>query len=109
MNKNIRKAVFRRAQGVCEFCSRSLGADDERGHLDHFRGRAKVPESVENCVALCLQCDARKTANSPSAAYWVDKYERHCTLHGYAEEVAWAQTRLAVLRQKGMAENFTSP
>lgn len=97
--KLIRLLVFSRSNGRCECgCLRPLG---DSGHLDHMWGRAKAPQSIENCWALALQCDDDKTNNRPSAITWAARFRDHAERHGYAEQVARADLRIEKMRQKG--------
>ena len=98
--KRLRAACFARARGKCEAgCGRFI--TEESGHLDHFFGRAKQPESPENCWALCLTCDEAKTVNRPDARTWLLAFMRFCDLYGYGVEFERAQARLLSLRAKG--------
>lgn len=105
MNVDIRSAVLARAAGVCECgCGDPLVLSfDGVAELDHFFGRARVPEAVSNCWALRRNCHGEKTDNRPSAASWLQKFIAHANRHGYENEAGRAWTRLAVLRQKGFA------
>lgn len=96
--REIREAVFERADGICEGCH------DENAHaMDHHFGRGKEPQSVANCWALCAECDFRKTNNTPSAAWWLETFIAHCEKHGYVAEAEKAAAKLEVLRAKGRA------
>ncbi len=105
--------MFRRAGGVCE-CGCAKRIDEQRDHLDHFFGRAKAPETVENCWALSVECDQARTLNQPDAATWLRKFLRHACRHftrawahdaedRWLEAIDRALVKLAVLRQKGRA------
>lgn len=94
----IRRAVFERCGDECECCG--VAVTFESGHLDHFAGRARVPESVSSTWFLCPPCDHDKTLNKPTAVWWLTRFSEHCNRHGYAEEWERAQTRLAVLAAK---------
>lgn len=96
----IRWRVCERAGGWCENrdCHQKLaetvawvGHQGEDGHLDHFRGRGKAPQSVVNTWMLCGVCDLAKTENRPDRATWLARYELHCRTHGYHHEAAWAR------------------
>lgn len=106
--------MFRRAGGFCEArCGTRI--DEVRfGHLDHFFGRGKVPESYENCWALCPKCDELKTLNKPDAQTHLRAFLNHaCRYYVSArsldDEDLWLEVidraliKLAVLRQKGRA------
>lgn len=99
--KKLRAEVFARAKGKCECgCGRHLG---ESGHLDHFFGRGKAAESISNCWGLCLFCDHHKTINKPSARFWLQRFRVHCKRYGFTAELERAESKLAVLVQKGLA------
>lgn len=102
MDKAIREAVFERANGDCE-CGCGDGVTPEFGRCDHFFGRAKVVEAIDNCWALTVKCDEAKTANRPSARYWLEKFIVHARKHGYDMEAVRAENKVAVLIQKGLA------
>ena len=71
--------------------------------MDHFFGRAKQPESVENCWAPCLECHKAKTANRPDARTWLTAFMRFADCYGYGEAFDLAQIKLLALRAKGRA------
>ncbi len=101
MNKEIRRYVFARANGICECgCGKPL---DESSQLDHVFGRAKAEESIENCWALTLQCHDDKTNNRPNAARWCGNFQEHCNRHGYLEASKRAYAKLMVQKFKGFA------
>ena len=54
----IRKQVFARAKGDCEYCGRNLG---EGGHMHEklSRGRGGLI-SLTNCVAICAICHRKE-------------------------------------------------
>lgn len=107
--KRLRADVFTRADGNCEGpCGGYISA--ETGHLDHFFGRAKAPETLENCWALCVTCDDNKTNNRPfrlgstiGAADWCDLFYEHALKHGYHEAAERAANKIRVLVAKGLA------
>lgn len=107
MNKEIREAVFERAQYTCEACKAAPATE-----LDHFRGRAKAPESVANCWALCRPCHRNKTDNVGGRIEWLSIYARHCDTNrvlveeplrgAYLAEKKWALDEIAwVIAKKG--------
>ena len=71
--------------------------------MDHFFGRAKQPESVENCWFICLTCHDNKTNNRPDARTWLLAFMRFADHYGYREAVELAQIKLLALRAKGRA------
>lgn len=87
----IREAVMCRAHYRCERCDvigRTL-------QLDHFFGRGKVVQTVENCWALCWLCHKWKTQNTPTAVFWLRTFAKHCDKFGYSAEAERARTKLA--------------
>lgn len=99
--KQLRGDVFARADGACEGCGRFI--TEESGRLDHFFGRAKVEEALPNCWALCLTCDVAKTANEPTAAFWLVAFVAHAVDHEYLAEAELAGAKLQTLHAKGRA------
>lgn len=97
--REIREAVFARAGHCCEEseCASFPSA------MDHFWGRGKEAQTIENCWALCPRHDREKTENRPSAAYWVYLFIAHCEKHGYVAEAEKAAAKLEVLKAKGRA------
>lgn len=87
--RDIRAAVFARAGGKCEVC----GCFDASS-MDHFWGRGKAQQSVENCWALCLVCDRNKTLNHAGSDWWLSTFRNHCETHGYADQALKASRRL---------------
>lgn len=97
----IREAVFARAGGRCEACSLPFG-DLDPGELDHFFGRGKEPQSVENCWALCHTCHRLKTDNRPDAAHWIEVFlALVAEAYGYREATTKARNRLAFVNARG--------
>lgn len=107
MDKQVRNDVFARAIGFCEspICGRSIST--ESGHLDHFFGRAKAEETIENCWALCVTCDNAKTGSKPDAMHWLRLFVRHLARHlqrgdfRYQAPLERTFTKMAVLLAKG--------
>jgi hypothetical protein len=76
----IHGLVVVRAQGKCEACQRPFHLAGPP-HLDHWlggRGRRREEQSAETCWLLCTPCDALRTANSPTAAFWNGRRREHC-------------------------------
>lgn len=89
----IRAAVMRR-DWRCNLCLR----ENLPLEFDHFFGRGKEPQSVENCWALCFDCHDDKTNNRPNAKAWLERFVNHCLEHGYMAAATKAQVRLDALR-----------
>jgi len=50
----IRKQVFVRAKGMCDYCGGNLG---QGGHMHEKKSRGRGGEiSLANCVAICAGC-----------------------------------------------------
>lgn len=98
----IRSAAFARSRNFCE-CGCRRYITEESGRLDHFFGRAKAAQSIENCWALHLLCDVQKTHNQPKASLWLEKFIAHCQRYGYAKEEERALAKLQALVAKGRA------
>ncbi len=92
--RKIYEAVARRADGRCECgCGRWLIAPQ----MDHALSR-RVRESVQNCWMLEALCHQEKTDSNPSAAAWLTRFIAHCERHGYAGELARAESRLVFVK-----------
>lgn len=98
MTSILYAAIVARANGRCECC----GDPVPPGELDHFFGRAKVQESIENCWLLTPACHYAKTRNHPSARAWLRKFLAHAERHGYLEAQIRAESKDAWLKAKGM-------
>jgi len=50
----IRRQVFIRSKGDCEYCGKNLG---QGGHMHETIHRSRGGQiSLENCVAICAEC-----------------------------------------------------
>lgn len=90
--RRIREAVFARAGGRCEM--RYVDGDRcalRPTEMDHFFGRGKTRQTVENCWALCGADHRAKTLNTPSAEFWLRSFKTHAEMHGYATEASRAE------------------
>lgn len=94
---SIRAAVMTRAGGRCESCQ---AFSQQPLTMDHFFGRAKVPQAASNCWALCWYCHRAKTDNHLGAVRWLDSFITHAARYGYSAEVTRAQAKLAVVEAK---------
>lgn len=91
MDAEVHRQVLIRCRGLCECgCGRKLPP----GELDHFFGRAKAEETVENVWALSVQCHFEKTRNHPTASTWFLRFIKHCGKYSYAEAALRAEARL---------------
>lgn len=85
--KDVREAVEKRANGVCEcgcwrFFDQSL---DGAAQMDDFFGGAKHRNEQE-CWMLRADCHREKTDNTPSRKDWLVKFAAHCQRYRYLEE-----------------------
>ncbi len=92
--RSIRALVMERADGVCECGCRTVFSALAPAELDHAFGRVMVKQSVSNTWALRRDCHAARTRNSPSAAFWLQKFINHTERHGFHEEFRMAARRL---------------
>ncbi len=93
--RKIYDAVARRADGQCECgCSRFLCGD---GELDHALSR-RVPQTIQNCWLLKRECHDNFTNNRPDGAARLVAFIAHCRKHGYAGELARAESRLVFVK-----------
>ncbi len=102
---DIRAAVFERAGGKCECgCGGVAFTPYDLGELDHFWGRSKERQSVENCWALCRLHHQAKTRGYPGRTDWLCAFITHAKRHGYHEQVEKAQDQLDSLVLRSEAE-----
>lgn len=93
-------ALMARADGKCEACTDGFSIH-EPATLDHFWGRAKAKQSVQNCWLLHgASCHRKKTDSIPSRETWLADFGAHCEFHGYGSEVAKVANALAFVRTK---------
>lgn len=95
--KEIRAAVMERAGGKCEACGLAWEWNDGP-ELDHFFPKGRTPQSVETCWAIHTSCHMEKTANEPSAEWWLEKFCEHAAKYGYGNEGSRANNRLVSLQ-----------
>ena len=100
----IRDAAIKRGEWCCEACGNMFGVNLRPAQLDHFFGRGKAAQSIQNCWALCPNCHRAKTDNKPSAEFWLERFAVHARKHGYMAEVLRCQARLDSLRLMKEAE-----
>lgn len=104
----IRAAVMSRANGRCEACGleQTFGTDLQ---MDHFWGRGKARQTVENCWAIGRYCHSQKTDNHPSAEHWLHRFAEHARKHHYWKEVTRANERMHfVLMRKHLGAELHS-
>lgn len=87
--KEIRAAVWKRANGACECRCGRMG--DE---LDHYPGRIRVRQSVASCWLLSAECHRAKTLGRPDSLTWHRLFLTHAKDHGYMAMADYAQRRI---------------
>lgn len=85
--KAIYAEVAKRANGWCEACG-SRFSPFNPAQLDHFWGRGKTAQTVENCWLLHATCHSDKTANRPNRVHWLVTFRDFAHRHGYVSEEA---------------------
>lgn len=80
--KKLRLFLWARAEGHCDNGACDIRITWGSFHLDHYLGRARAPQSPENCWALCWRCHERKHAADPSRHYWHEVFLLHLEVHG---------------------------
>lgn len=92
----VRRAVEKRASGLCEACGAAF-SDVDPGECDHAFGGAnrRSLESVEGCWLIHgRSCHRLKTANDPSALHWLCLFREHATRYGYFAMAREAEKRI---------------
>lgn len=86
--KAIRAEVMARADGTCELCAEAVPTE-----MHHVFGKARVPQSVSNCMALCMWCHRSLTDNARGAVQSWGLVARVLKRLGYEAEAqrAWKQ------------------
>ena len=95
----LRDAVWARCNGFCEHCDRPF-TDADPAEMDHFWGRGKAPQSLQNTWMLHSTCHRAKTRNFPSAVEWVGWFASHCHRYDYSAEESKARTRAAFVESR---------
>ncbi len=87
---DVYREVNRRAGGMCECgCGNFVNAGrmlDSAQQMDDFWGGARH-ESAEECWMIRADCHRAKTDNRPSRMEWLRRFESHCRLYGFKEQV----------------------
>jgi hypothetical protein len=86
-SRAIRNAVRERCaqlnNACCEACMTPLHGLGEWDHWLGGTGRRKPRESVATTWLLCRACHEARTESLPSAAFWNQRFGRHCERYGY--------------------------
>lgn len=98
----IWEGCWQRCGGKCECgCGQTLaprglsGFTNSKPTLDHFFGKARVKQAVQNCWMLRWDCHLEgKTQNKDGARIWHEKFITHCERYSYAAEAERARKRL---------------
>jgi 5-methylcytosine-specific restriction endonuclease McrA len=105
MDARVYAEVEERAGGCCESCGLPFGIGlKERPEADHFFGRAKAPESIENVWLIHSKCHRDKTDSFPTAAVWLLRFANHCIKFRYEEAAQRAKDKLSWLTSKGVTK-----
>lgn len=57
----LRRLVFKRARGCCEYCLLHQDCTDFTHHVDHVLARKhKAPTVIENLALACMECNLNK-------------------------------------------------
>jgi 5-methylcytosine-specific restriction endonuclease McrA len=89
--KRIRTMAVERASGRCEACGSEFSAFNP-AQLDHFWGRGRAAQSIENCWLVHATCHSDKTSNRPSRAHWLFKFLSFANRYDYVEQSAKARS-----------------
>lgn len=95
----IYEAVRNRAGSLCE-CGCGTPFQEEgpdAPQMDHFWGRGRAPQTVQNCWMLTVRHHTRKGASDPSREHWLKAFLNHCSWWKYHNEVAKAARKLESL------------
>lgn len=93
----IRTAVLWRDGDRCVICDRTAEQAGQPLQMDHFWPKGRTPQSVETCWTLCAYDHSSKTRNSPSAAWWLEKFAIHARQHHYHRQERRARDRIAAM------------
>lgn len=108
----IYEQVAKRAGGKCE-----CGCEGEAApsfataqiQMDHFWGRGKTRQTVENCWMLSAFHHDLKSRNVPDAEAWLEAFRNHCRKHGYLAEAGKVTTRIVSRDFIARAESVGAP
>lgn len=99
---SIRERVFARSGGRCEGPAESDPRNDGRclrepTELLHVfgRGRGRMPESEQNCLAACGTCHRAETRNKPDSKSWWTYFGNLFARNGWTAESREARKRAA--------------
>lgn len=56
MDPDVKDAAWRRCDGECEQCGRSVSRSDWTGHVHHITYENEGDERLEDVLVLCLRC-----------------------------------------------------
>jgi hypothetical protein len=94
--REVYAAVDKRSCGRCEVVGPVVACANDAEEHDHFWGRGKAPETVENVWHVCKFHHDNKSAWDPSRAIWIERFRRHCEIHRYRAEAAKCDRALAL-------------
>jgi HNH endonuclease len=102
----LRRLVFRRSGGRCEYCRLSQDGQEAAFHIDHITPIASGGETAaENLALACVSCSLRKatrqSAVDPDTGLTVPLF--HPRRHLWSDHFAWEAVRLIGLTATGRA------
>lgn len=113
--RSVRRRVFERAQGYCEYCLSQAGVSPSSFSVEHVRPKARGGGNDLNNLALCCQgCNGRKSdhvegIDPPSEALVplynprVDHWHIHFAWdHSYTQLLGLTPTGRATIRRLGL-------
>jgi hypothetical protein len=106
MNAPLKRAVFHRAGGRCEYCGLSQSGQEARFHVDHIHPLADGgATTLENLALACVSCSlrkgARRSALDPLTRKRVPLF--HPRTQVWADHFQWKGCRLIGISPTGRA------
>jgi hypothetical protein len=104
--ESLRRLVFNRAQGRCEYCGLFQASQEATFHVDHVvPQKAGGPTAADNLALACVSCSLRKasrqTAQDPESGWYVRLF--HPRRDTWREHFVWEGVRLVGLTAVGRA------
>jgi hypothetical protein len=102
----LKRAVFQRAGGRCEYCALSQTGQEARFHVDHIRpladgGATRLENLALACVSCSLRKGARRTALDPLTRKRVPLF--HPRTQTWSDHFQWKGCRLVGISATGRA------
>lgn len=102
MRASLASALIERAGNLCE-CGCGLPFDTSlKGTrtFDHFAGRGRVEDCLEEIWVLRWGHHKAKTDLEPDAPSWLKRFATHCRRYGYAKQLERTEARLDFVVQR---------